>query len=470
MNKEDQFIFRLGFLVMFALLGLSAVYWRERTLFLDVAYQTVLMLRDGEVQVQVQRFGAAIVQALPLLGTKLWLPIQGILLLYSTSFTLLYLFFFALTAIVFKDRLMSWAMLCLYLLMTVDGFYWCTSELQQGLGFVLVVWTFIRRFPAIDKGWHFVILFPALIAVAFYHPLLVLPWYFMAVFFVWKIPALRHWRFLLLQLMYVAIVVVKQAYFPNWYDSGKMSVFMQNLRQDFPNYFSYPAYGKFFDHLWQYWWGLALLYVTYILGAGRKKQWTEIAFVSAAIMGYLIISALGSPNASYRFYAEVNYMPIVLMVAIPVGVQLLDSWLEFKWVRTVMVVVVVARLFHISIAHQPFAARLEWLSRSMEAGRKQNPGATKFYLTEHQAPIDTLLMTWATPYETLLLSACERPGRASSLIITPDASKFGTDWHREDVFVSEFQNFAIGQLPEYYFGALPGTYQPLYKDPEDAGK
>jgi hypothetical protein len=185
MKKEDQFIFRLGFVGMVALLVLSIVFWRERTLFLDVAYQTVLMLRDDQVQVQVQRFGAAVVQALPLLGSRLLLPVEGVLLLYSVSFTLLYLFFFILTAFVFKDRLMSWAMLCLYLLMTVDGFYWCTSELQQGLGFMLVVWSFIRRFPAIDKAWHALFLFPALVAVVFYHPLLVLPWSFMAVFFWW---------------------------------------------------------------------------------------------------------------------------------------------------------------------------------------------------------------------------------------------------------------------------------------------
>ena len=70
MKKEDQFIFRLGFAGMVALLVLSIVFWRERTLFLDVAYQTVLMLRDDQVQVQVQRFGAAVVQALPLFNFR----------------------------------------------------------------------------------------------------------------------------------------------------------------------------------------------------------------------------------------------------------------------------------------------------------------------------------------------------------------------------------------------------------------
>ena len=462
MKKEDQFIFRLGFAGMVALLVLSIVFWRERTLFLDVAYQTVLMLRDDQVQVQVQRFGAAVVQALPLLGSRLLLPVEAVLLLYSVSFTLLYLLFFTLTAFVFKDRLMSWAMLCLYLLMTVDGFYWCTSELQQGLGFMLVVWSFIRRFPAIDKVWYALFLFPALVAVVFYHPLLVLPWSFMAVFFAWKMPALRHWRYGMVQLVYVAIIVLKQVYLPNWYDSGKMSVFMQNLQEDFPNYFSYPAYGKFFNHLWQYWWGVALLYLAFLLGGIRKKDWAEIGFVTLAVAGYLIVSALGSPNASYRFYAEVNYMPIVLMIAIPAGTQLLDNWLRLRWVRAAIVAVVMARLLHICIGHEPFAARLDWLSQSMEAGKTAKPGASKFYLAEQQSPMDTLLMTWATPYETLLLSACENPGSATSLIITPDVGKFSADWQREDIFLSEFQIFALEKLPEHYFGKLAGPYQPLH--------
>jgi hypothetical protein len=462
MNKEDRFIFRLGFAGMIALLLLSVIYWRERTLFLDVAYQTVLMLRDGDVQVQVQRFGAAVVQALPLWGSKLMLPLKGVLLLYSVSFTLLYLLFFTLTAFVFKDRLMSWAMLCLYLLMTVDGFYWCTSELQQGLGFMLVVWAFIRRFPAIDRGWHMLFLLPALVAVVFYHPLLVLPWSFLAVFFVWKNPALRHWRYGMVQLVYLGIIVLKQVYLPNWYDSGKMSVFMQNLQEDFPNYFSYPAYSKFFNHLWHYWWGVLLLYVAFLLGSIRKRAWADIVFVTLAVVGYVVISALGSPNASYRFYAEVNYMPIIPIVAIPAGAQLLDDWLKLRWVRLVMVTVLTARLLHISAGHEPFAARLDWLSQAMKNGKMEKPDVRKFYLTEQQSPMDTLFMTWATPYETLLLTACEMPDSASSLMITPDTSKFSADWQREDVFISEFQTFALKKLPDYYFGTLPGIYHPLY--------
>jgi hypothetical protein len=241
-----------------------------------------------------------------------------------------------------------------------------------------------------------------------------------------------------------------------------MSVFMENLQKDFPNYFSYPAYGKFFNHLWQYWWGIVLLYSAFLLGSIRKRAWAEIGFVTLAVAGYLVISALGSPNASYRFYAEVNYMPIVLMIAVPAGSQLLDDWLRLPWARSVMIVVVIARLLHISVGHQPYAARLEWLSQAMQTGKAENPGATKFYLTAQRCPMDTLLMTWATPYETLLLSACERPGSASSLMITEDTGKFSAYWKREDVFVSEFQTFALDKLPNYYFGTLSGSYQPLY--------
>jgi hypothetical protein len=56
----------------------------------------------------------------------------------------------------------------------------------------------------------------------------------------------------------------------------------------------------------------------------------------------------------------------------------------------------------------------------------------------------------------------QAPDGASSLMITPDTSKFSADWQREDIFISEFQTFALEKLPDYYFGTLSGTYHPLY--------
>ena len=55
----NPWFYRLGLAVMLILLLMAALFWRERAWLLDVAFQTFLMVKDGTVQVQVYRFGAA---------------------------------------------------------------------------------------------------------------------------------------------------------------------------------------------------------------------------------------------------------------------------------------------------------------------------------------------------------------------------------------------------------------------------
>ncbi|HRJ16498.1 MAG TPA: hypothetical protein PLI34_15975, partial [Saprospiraceae bacterium] len=54
---------RLGWLALLALLALAAVFFRERALFTDMAFQTVLMSTEGDFQIMVNRFGVVLVQA-----------------------------------------------------------------------------------------------------------------------------------------------------------------------------------------------------------------------------------------------------------------------------------------------------------------------------------------------------------------------------------------------------------------------
>lgn len=459
-DRHAPFFFRLGLVVMLLLLVLAAWFWRERTGWLDVAYQSVLLIRDGSVQVQVYRFGAAVVQALPLLGLKLGMALNGILWLYSISFVLVFLGFFLLISRVFKDGQLALALVFLYTLMAFDGFYWCTSELQQGLGFLLVVWAFIRRYPALDQGWHWLVLVLCLVALAFYHPLVFIPFFFCWVYLGYTGPQFRHGRYGLLALLMVAILWGKQMYFPNWYDAGKTEVFLKHLLDDFPNYFSYPAYGKFFKHLLWYWWGALLLWLVTTLWLLAQKRWLEAAFIAAASAGFVVLSALGSPNATYRFYAEVNYWPLVLFSGVPFCTQILPRWAALGWFRWSVAGLLALRLLCVFWAHQPFTARQEWLAHQLASARQSQPTQTRFYAPEQQAHIDTLWMSWATPYETLLMSAGQHPDSAATLIITPDPGRFREQWNQEGLFISEFQTFPSAQLPARYFRLGSGTYQP----------
>lgn len=114
-----------------------------RMLIMDMAFQTFLILKDGTLQIQSGRFGAAVTQVFAWAAQAAGLPLSGVLTAYSIGHALwpALLFFFAL-------RLGQWQWaLCIAAcgaFMTTHTFYWL-SEMHQGLPFLLAIFAGCTR-------------------------------------------------------------------------------------------------------------------------------------------------------------------------------------------------------------------------------------------------------------------------------------------------------------------------------------
>lgn len=479
-----QKLTRLGYAALLGLLILSAIFYQERALFTDIAYQTFLMINDGGLQVQVYRFGAGVVQLLPLLALKLEAPLWAISFCYSISFPLLYLLFYWVIVRMLRQPLMGWALVLLFTLMVYDGFYWPSSEQQQGLAFLLVFWAFVLRFPALDRWWMPLVAAVGIVALAFYHPLVFIPFFFLWGYLGWLKPELRTGRFLGLALLMIVVLALKSQLAANWYDSGKYGAFFSNLVQDFPNYFQYPSHRKFLINSLYYWYGfpIALLPLTAFYVA--KKRWLPLAWVWAFCLGHLFLLHIGSPESRYRFYAEVNYLPLTIYVVVP----LLLEWAFPRWDKSdnlrdgslaatrrrgvnisgasnhqapvpkrfergpwlfyLFLSIIVLRLLTIALHHRPFTARVNWLATQMESA----PSTTNRYvLPLDQAPMDTLLMEWGVAYESLLLSAMEHPDSAKTILILPDTGRYPDLFRSDTAFYSGLKAHDLEELNPAYF-------------------
>lgn len=446
--------------VMLVLILLSGIFWQERAWFLDVAYQTVLMIKDGTVQVQVYRFGAAVVQALPLLAIKLGLPLVWVSALYSLSFTLIYLLFFVVIVVVLRQWKLGVALAILYTAMVYDGFYWCTSELQQGLGFLLVVWAFILRFPQLNKPGHWLFLVPAVIALVFYHPLVFIPFFFCWVYLGWVNRELRHLPYLGLLGWMLLVLWGKSHWFGNWYDTAKMETFRTNLANFYPNYLDLPAYGKFLENALLYWWGFLLLLLIVVVWQLSRKKWLDVLMVLGATLLFLVLNAIGSPDPAYRFYSEVNYYPLIFFVAIPFCYTILPKWYTYRWCLPALALFFGIRLLIIGLHHQPYSERLNWMEQTITTAQDDFQ-TDRFIRAEHTVPLDTLIMAWGTPFESLLISAATSPEKATTYFITPDPARFPDSLQqRSDVFLMEFFNIPLDEINGPYFELdVQQTYQ-----------
>ncbi len=462
---------RLGLGTMLSLLVLAAIFWRERAWFIDIAFQTVLMIRDGTLQVQVYRWGSAAVQMLPLLAIKLELPLGWVSWLYSVGIHGLFLLFFLVTTYGLRRSDLGLGIALLYTLMVFDGFYWITSELQQGLGLAFVQFAFWLRYPRLDRWWQWLVQVPLVVLLGFYHPLIFLVYLFGAVYLTWTRPELRHRRFAAAALLMVLVTGVKSRYFGNWYDDYRFEMFWTAAATHWPDYFQFRAWGDFFGHLVTVWWGLLVGWLVVFGGLLYRRRWVSLVLVGGATFAFLLISAIQSPEIRHRFYAEVNFYPLAVFVILPFCLDLLPQWRE-RYPRVVSAALglfLFLRLFGIYLAHEPFTERRYWLAERIAEGRHHFPATNRYYYRDTPTLEDTLIMTWGAPFETLLMTATQDgPDRAATLyLLGENEDKQRQSLQRRNQLVGRFFDIEITELDSVYFPLGEQPYRLLPSSPPE---
>lgn len=449
----------LGYTGMIALVVLAAVFYRERAWFLDIAYQTFLMINQGSVQVMVNRFGSAVVQLLPLSAIKLGAPLPVISLLYSISFPLLFLLFYFVTVRILRNELLGWAIVFVYTLLVYDAFYWATSEQQQGLGAVLVFFAYWLRFPRQEKPWMWIVSAVSIVILAYYHPLIFISFYFLWVYFGLHLRRQFTGQAYWLMAGFMAVVLgLKSWISANWYDTAKYNSFSDNLFAYFPNYFNVPAYRKFLENVWTIWYFFPVFLLVITIFYVYHKRWLKLGLVWLSCFGYLLLLHIGAPNAANRFYVEVNYMALSIFVMVPFLFDLAPRIRE-RTLFWLFAGILIWRLTAITLHHAPFEARRRWIEETMT---EQSGDGNRFFLTESQAPMDTLLMSWGLPYESLIITHCrEGVGESKTLLVHPDFAPFTEVLSLDTVFITPFKTYPVKDLNEVYFPLGKGGYSPI---------
>jgi hypothetical protein len=114
------------------LLILASLYYEERTMIMDTAYQGFSILRKDAFSIQVNRFGAIFVQAFPLLSARAGLPLNITLWLYSVSFIIEPLICVLILWFGVKHRRIGLAMILFLTLLVSHTFYWVPVGIIPG--------------------------------------------------------------------------------------------------------------------------------------------------------------------------------------------------------------------------------------------------------------------------------------------------------------------------------------------------
>lgn len=442
----------LGTAVYTILLVLAAVFYLERMAMLDMAFQTLHILRTGSIQIQSGRFGAAATQFFPWAAQSIGLPLKGVLLSYSLGHVLYYFLIFLLVTAGMRQWKWGLVLILLSTLITTHTFYWL-SEMPQGLAFLVLVlaWLDYKKTLSAFYWWEYPVLAAALVTAFYFHPMVLYAMLFCSAFFLLDRQSDRSKKvlYILAAAIFLATFFVKYKILKlDWYDA--MSLERAKIFAElWPNWLDIQSNRDFIRWCVSDYYLFPLLYLFGLVFYFVKKNWLKGGLLLLSPLAYLLLVNVPFHLGDLQFYLENLYLPLAVFVAVPWVFDVLPGLLPKTKIWIPIALLASLGLFRIYRAHQPWSDRLQWEQHFLE--KTKNLSERKLLLTEEQVPMDTLLLSWGTAYEFLMLSALEHPDSARCILVDEASWRFDTLLTQPDLFLGEFQNYRFDELPKQYF-------------------
>lgn len=446
-------------LVFGGLILLASEFRYERIIHIDTAFQFFKWIQADGISVEAHRYPAVGPQLVVKAASMAGMGLKGLMLLASVMHVLLP---WAIAAWLAHGWRMTWlgmgtalaAVLCTRLTFfgpVLEAHYLLSLPFLFAGALVMLAREPGRRDRAL-VAWL------AAAAVLLVHP----TGFLLAIFvsaFLWSVvvvPRRVAWPFMLTAALWPLLRPVLLP--PTGYERGLMDAPTQALGQ-LDSFLSWPSWSFVVRHTWAdtttYLPALVLL-VLLVVWMVRERLWAPLALSLVAMAGYLLLHLLAYHTGEAAMMLEKNQLPLATLIALPL------AWLAgvhrphtARIAAAVLLVVAFVQARGIAFAARDLQLRLE---RQREwVGRLRQEGMRKVVVDPHEVDRLRLGVSWALPFETLLLSALDGPDAAvTALPGTPTRVDEGdlllppwsTDSHTSD-------------LDPHYFRLPEGPYRYL---------
>ena len=444
MYRKAYFI---GFAAYIYMLALSFIFYKERTVFLDMAFNLFYIIKDGGFAIQIYRFGDILSQLPPWLAVKAGLPIAIILKSYSAGFVIYYLIAYLICGSVLKRYDFALIILLQSILFASDTFYWMLSQLPQAIAMLVTILAYIsnhKEGTIKTPGWALVT--ATLITLVFFHPLIVFVLGFCIMFFLFSKQSTPDRKLLYtIVALYAAGMILKFIFFRAPYEQHSMSG-MKNFLTLFPDYITLYSNKRFLHNcLTKYYW-LPVLFTGIISFYAWNRERRKLYLLAGSFFAYLMLVNISYPfPITPDFYIENLYLPLGIFITLPFVFDIWPVLQQRKLALPLLLTIIITGGIRLYTTHNIYTARLDYERKMLDVYADK-----KIILKGRQADTGALLMLWGTPYEFWLLSTLER-GKTASIIIDDDPSR--RDWakqHKQD-FIVNWNFYAYKDLPAQYF-------------------
>lgn len=447
-THNHKFIALVGWISLIVLLGLSIHYYLERVALLDSAYQIFLMINDNRVDVMTNRWPIVIFRWLPYLALQLKASLSQILILQSISYPIYQGIIFFLLLHILKNPKYALQWIICITVMVSETFYWCPSDLQQGLGLVLLLFAIFESKKPDSNTLRFGILAFLMIVILFVHPLLIFPFLFIAAYqYLDHLENKIHYVYL--SVAFILAWIIKSKWITNWYDIAKSEEFAQHFQTYKSALWRIPTHMAFLTELVYKYHFLVLILVVSIYLLIQKKLWMKLILMGASCFIYIMIIHLGNPNPDFPFYREAAYIPLIVFASIPL-LNLIAT--HQKYIRLCFILIVVCSMIRICIVANEYQARVNWIQNiALESD------CDKRVVDSKNLPMDLIKMDWGIPYESLLISHIRLQDNRTIYATTSEES-IDQILEKENQFLHRFKEMQVNELSPIYFSLGNADY------------
>ncbi len=465
MNKlNSKAVMALGCFTILALLILSLLFWKERMLYTDMAFHTYALAQSKWFAIQNYRFGAAFTQVFPLVGFKLGLPLKWILCLYSSSFYVCYLLYFIIIIYAFKQYEMGVAFALSLVMLSSCSFFWAQSELPQGLAFLLLALSAVLW--GAHRNWilNILLLLPVFTVVVFFHPLIIFPLVFAIAYFSLNKNISYKYGLVLLLLSGILLLIKSLAFKTGSYESEKMDG-LTNVVKLFPNYLTIKSNRFFAQQLVRNYFFFTASMVVVLGYYLYKRYFLKFGLLLVTVLVYVFIVNVSFPQLSEGPYLQNLHLPLGLIVALPLAIEILPL-VKWQYWLPLLILVVCARLGIIFCEHPLFTSRVKALYNLVGFAQTQN--GVKFWVPDNELPTDIYLDIWALPYETLIVSSLGGAQNAVTIALQSNVEQNTSLAEGMDFFINPYWDGNVDKMPVQYFYLKPASYNqirpPVYRN------
>jgi hypothetical protein len=476
-NSFPRYTTWIGHLTFAVLAVLAVWFFKERTVILDAAFQSFEVIKRGWFAIQVNRYGAAMTQVFPLLASKIrLLSLPQVLTIYSLSFVLVHWLMFVICDQWIKVKALGFAIVLFNVFMVNNTFYWVQNEIIQAISLNFVFWAWLVKLGSWRqiKWYLYPVLVFLIVTIAFFHPLTIFPFLFVAGYFLLdslekKQLAIQRSLNLMAVAVFGASLSLKYTAFPNTYDlktTGRFS--HNNIQTFFTDPSSTVGFRQFMEHLPIDFYflpiALALITVFYFW----EKLILKLLYVWGSSIALLCVVMISYIKGGDWFHIESQYLPVSVFLVLPLAWEVLPDFAlskkGLKWTVVGLSAAIFIRIADMVQTSSFYEKRLAYIGSTLQ---KTWPlKGKKFIMGDDILDKDTLLQSWSFGYETLYYSALQSPDSTRTIAIFSNLEKQRWRLSNHNSFMAYGNTVRFNDLPRHLFNFTDTTenYRLLVKE------